>query len=1008
MKNKFAHTLGTLLLSGVLSLALVLPALAADPVGPTGPVGPTDPAPEKKPVPTAVAAVEISPLEAEVDPEATITLTAFPSLLPKEEDLKEGETWEVPHYEWKSTDPSVVTVAPESAEHPEKCVVTGLKVGKTEVKVTAWGSIGEKRSFTIPVSVSGITLDSSSMKLFVGEEKSLGYVPYGLVVSKKIPVEWESSNISVASVENGKVVAYYPGTAEITARAGKYTAKCSVTVEEDVAEAIEVSLDPTTRRYDFSGLISALNSRALEKTGQSLSHLTNISVPTKQGVCSYGYLSPASPGHGVGGGEIYYVSPATGQMGIRDITFIPDPGFNGTAVINYTGFAGNGLNFNGTIRVKIDEVEDVTLTTGSDTPVSLNPEAFETACKAKLGMPVNYITFDQPRPTQGGLYYNYDVNGEYAQRVDPNTRFYPSSNPTLERVSFVPAKGFSGVVYVPYLCTDSAGNTFRGRLRVNVQTGSATTSGEVSYTVHADKELLLDEDDFNWASRNVTGDRLKSIRFNSLPDRTSGTLYFERGSKKEKLVGTTESYFFDEQPSIGRITFVPTAGFFGQCSIPFTGKNVRGAQFSGVLKIDIPGPGDLTNTDRIYYSLHRDDTVDFDSEDFRNLCWEKTGNRLDYVYFDLPASSYGTLYEDYRNSDRRGSKVSSSTRYTERGSHSIDDITFVASGRHGQIRIHFTGYSIRGERFTGTVEIGSGSGENINIRYYGYGQPIRLRGQDFRDAARASVGGILSTLRFTSLPDPSVGTLYQKPGGGSVIPVQADVRYEDVGGAIDWLYFLPRAGFEGVVTIPYAGVDQQGRSFAGNVEITLSGGYLDTTFNDLSGWEWARPSIEYLKTMGVTQGYRDGSFRPGKPITRGEFTLMLCRAFRFTNNGAPSGFKDVPAGSVYADAVAAARELGIVQGEKGRFRPNAMITRQSAMTMICRALRAAGREPIAASTSVLVHYKDANQISPFARSSVATLVEQGVVQGNKEKRIRPKASISRAEMAVILHRALTL
>lgn len=1008
MKNKFAHALGALLLSGALSLALVLPALAADPVGPTGPVGPTDPAPEKKPVPTAVAAVEISPLEAEVDPEATITLTAFPSLLPKEEDLQEGETWEVPTYKWESLDTSVVTVAQESAEHPEKCVVTGVKVGKTEVKVTAWGSKGEKRSFTVPVSVSGITLDSSSMKLFVGEEKSLGYVPYGLVVSKKIPVEWESTNISVASVENGKVVAYYPGTAEITARAGKYTAKCKVTVEEDVAEAIEAPLDFTSRRCDFSSLLSALNSRSVEKTGQSLSYLTNISVATKQGVCAYGYLSPASPGHGVGGGEIYYVSPATGQMGIQDITFIPDPGFSGTAVIHYTGFAGNGLNFNGTIRVKVDAVEDVTLTTASNAPVPLNPEAFETACKAKLGMPVNYITFDQPRPTQGGLYYNYEINGEYAQKIDPATRFYPSSNPSLERVSFVPAKGFSGVVYIPYLCTDSAGNAFRGRIRVNVQTGAATASGEVSYTVRTDKTLLLDEDDFNWASRNVTGDRLSSIRFDTLPERTSGTLYFDRGAKKEKLVGTTESYFYNDQPSIDRISFVPAEGFFGQCSIPFTAKNVRGAQFSGVLKIEVPGPGELTNTERIYYPLDSSDTVDFDSDDFVDLCWEKTGSRLNYVLFDLPSSTYGTLYEDYRSSSHRGSKVSSSTRYTQNGIHSINDITFVSSGRHAQIRIHFTGYSIHNERFTGTVEIGTGSGENINIRYYGYGQPIRLRGQDFRDAARASVGGTLSALRFTSLPDPSVGTLYQKPGGGSVIPVQADVRYEDVGGAIDWLYFLPRAGFEGLVTIPYAAVDQQGRSFGGNVEITLSGGYLDSTFNDLSGWEWARPSIEYLKTMGVTQGYRDGSFRPGKPITRGEFTLMICRAFRFTNNGAPTGFKDVPANSVYADAVAAAREMGVIQGENGRFRPNAMITRQSAMTMICRALRAAGREPIAASTSVLVHFRDANQISPYARSAVATLVEQGVVQGNKEKRIRPKASISRGEMAVILHRALTL
>ena len=133
---------------------------------------------------------------------------------------------------------------------------------------------------------------------------------------------------------------------------------------------------------------------------------------------------------------------------------------------------------------------------------------------------------------------------------------------------------------------------------------------------------------------------------------------------------------------------------------------------------------------------------------------------------------------------------------------------------------------------------------------------------------------------------------------------------------------------------------------------------------------------------------------------------MICRAFRFPTSGS-SGFPDVPANSVYAGAVATARNLGIVQGNNGLFQPDRPITRQSAMTMICRALEAAGQSVPAASESLLSSYGDGWEVSPFARSSVAALIQLGAVRGTSAMRLNPTAPISRAEMAVILHRVLT-
>jgi hypothetical protein len=193
------------------------------------------------------------------------------------------------------------------------------------------------------------------------------------------------------------------------------------------------------------------------------------------------------------------------------------------------------------------------------------------------------------------------------------------------------------------------------------------------------------------------------------------------------------------------------------------------------------------------------------------------------------------------------------------------------------------------------------------------------------------------------------------------------------------------------------------------VIINISTSYCATPFYDVdTGWGWAKPSVEFLRSAGISNGYSNGSFRPSRSISRGEFTLMVCRAFGFDTSAKVSSFPDVPASSPYAGAVATAQSMGIVEGSGGRFRPDSAITRQSAMTIICRAMKAAGEKVPVTGGTVLNTYRDQARIAAHARDSVAALVSLGVVQGSSDMRINPTRSISRAEMAVILHRVLTL
>lgn len=133
---------------------------------------------------------------------------------------------------------------------------------------------------------------------------------------------------------------------------------------------------------------------------------------------------------------------------------------------------------------------------------------------------------------------------------------------------------------------------------------------------------------------------------------------------------------------------------------------------------------------------------------------------------------------------------------------------------------------------------------------------------------------------------------------------------------------------------------------------------------------------------------------------------MLCRAFRF-NTGSTVSFPDVNPNSYYAQAVATAKDLGITTGDNGYFKPEQPLTRQDAMVMVRRAMQAAGWNLSASNHSYLSGFADGAYISLYARDAVALMVQMGIVNGSAGL-LNPHEQISRAEMAVILHRVLTL
>ena len=137
---------------------------------------------------------------------------------------------------WASSDSNVASV--------ENGKVTAVGGGSAIITAKA-GEVEAGCSVTVTVPVSSVALDKITLSLVEGEEFTLtASVKPDDATDKN--VVWNSTNLSVATVAEGKVKALKEGTTTITAKAGEKTASCSVTVAKKVIAVESVSLNKET------------------------------------------------------------------------------------------------------------------------------------------------------------------------------------------------------------------------------------------------------------------------------------------------------------------------------------------------------------------------------------------------------------------------------------------------------------------------------------------------------------------------------------------------------------------------------------------------------------------------------------------------------------------------------------------------------------------------------------------------------------------------------------------
>lgn len=183
-------------------------------------------------------------------------------------------------------------------------------------------------------------------------------------------------------------------------------------------------------------------------------------------------------------------------------------------------------------------------------------------------------------------------------------------------------------------------------------------------------------------------------------------------------------------------------------------------------------------------------------------------------------------------------------------------------------------------------------------------------------------------------------------------------------------------------------------------------GYNKVDFKDVSASEWYSKAVTFIAAREITAGTGNGNFSPEAKLTRGQFMVMLLKAYDIApDTNSADNFTDA-GNTYYTGYLAAAKRLGITKGiGNNLFGPEMEITRQEAFTLLYNTLSLLNYMPKGASGKSLSSFSDAEDIAPWAKEAMTCLVEAGIISGSNGK-LLPNSHITRAEMAQVLYNLL--
>lgn len=183
-------------------------------------------------------------------------------------------------------------------------------------------------------------------------------------------------------------------------------------------------------------------------------------------------------------------------------------------------------------------------------------------------------------------------------------------------------------------------------------------------------------------------------------------------------------------------------------------------------------------------------------------------------------------------------------------------------------------------------------------------------------------------------------------------------------------------------------------------------GYNAKTFNDVSDGAWYGKAVSFIAARNITSGTGSNNFSPDSQLTRGEFIVLLMRAYGIDPDANPSdNFADA-GNTYYTGYLSAAKRLEISSGiGNDLFAPNQYITRQEMFTLLYRALDSLEMLPEGNNGKALTIFTDAADIAQWAENAMKLFVETGTIAGSGVK-LNPANTATRAEIAQVIYNLL--
>ena len=177
---------------------------------------------------------------------------------------------------------------------------------------------------------------------------------------------------------------------------------------------------------------------------------------------------------------------------------------------------------------------------------------------------------------------------------------------------------------------------------------------------------------------------------------------------------------------------------------------------------------------------------------------------------------------------------------------------------------------------------------------------------------------------------------------------------------------------------------------------------VENTFDDATSG-WYKPAVDFAQASGLMSGMGDNKFAPDVTTTRAMVAQVMYElADEPDVSGLTCPLSDVDSTAWYADAVIWAYNAGVVSGyEDGTFRPGRTITRQEMAVMFYGMLF--GTDSILIEDDIklaLSAFKDGDTVASWAREAVAVCYISGIMVGDNGS-FKPTDLLSRAQLAQV-------